>query len=233
MCPSKVYFLSLPFIAYYLFLSGPTYSLHYGANQNFSPPSQSIIPNFTQNLAFPELNSLELEELRFIYENDDRQEEFIESLPQVRETNKFLDDFVNQIETIAGLFVALFKLKILMCGFLEDNLSREERLSQLREDIRVRIEEVTELALENEKLIGVYQSLSDKYSPKNIKEQLCAAVETAEDESEQIAKDFLDGNVQLNDFVSMYLEKRTLCHNRKTKEEKLTEQLHNLEKAGF
>lgn len=117
--------------------------------------------------------------------------------------------------------------------FLEDNLSREERLNQLREDIEARIEEATKLALENEKMIGVYQSLSDKYSPKNIKEQLRVAVEDAEVESEQIAKDFLDGSLQLNDFVTMYLEKRTLCHNRKTKEEKLAEQLHNLEKAGF
>lgn len=69
--------------------------------QNFSPPSTSGIAH-AQSIAFPELNNLAVEELRFINENEDRQDDFIDNLPQVKERSKYLNDIVAQIENLAG-----------------------------------------------------------------------------------------------------------------------------------
>lgn len=104
---------------------------------------------------------------------------------------------------------------------------------ELHVDIDKRIEEVSKLAFENERLSGIYQNYSDKYSPKNIKEELKLAAKNADDESEKIAESFLNGEIDVDKFANLYLATRTLSHVRKTKEEKLTQQLNNLAKAGF
>lgn len=44
-----------------------------------------------------------MEELRFLDDCEDRQTEFIEELPNVKDQNRMLDDLTNQIEELAGL----------------------------------------------------------------------------------------------------------------------------------
>lgn len=55
----------------------------------------------------------------------------------------------------------------------DSNLSKRERLENLKKGIEDRIEEVAKLSFENERLHTLYQNLSDKYSPRNIKVSLC------------------------------------------------------------
>lgn len=78
-----------------------------------------------------------------------------------------------------------------------------------------------------------YQNFAEKYSPKNILQELKKAAGKADEESEKIADDFMNGTVDVEKFVSMYLKTRTLCQMRKTKEEKFSQQLSSLKKAGF
>lgn len=66
-----------------------------------------------------------------------------------------------------------------------------------------------------------------------LKEQLQSAAEEADKNSEEIAESFLRGELDVDKFVKVYLKARTLCQARKTKEEKFSQQLNNLEKAGF
>lgn len=106
-------------------------------------------------------------------------------------------------------------------------------MHELQADIEERVEEVSKLAFENERLSGVYQTYSDKYSPKNIKDQLKLFAKEADDESEKLADSFLNGEIDVDRFVTRYLQTRALSHIRKTKEEKLTQQLNSLAKAGF
>lgn len=140
--------------------ASPQYTLSFMGQQNFSPPVPSTTQPQTQSVAFPELNNLSLEELQFLNESLDRQEEFIEDLPQVKEMNKALDDLILQVEELA-----------------ESNLSRTEQIEELKSGIDSRIEEVTKLAFENERLSSVYQNLRDKYSPMNIKVRILLLVE--------------------------------------------------------
>lgn len=68
--------------------------------QSFSPPTHSF--PMSHSLAFPELNALSLDELHFLNECVERQEEFVENLPQVKEMNKAIDDLISHIEELAG-----------------------------------------------------------------------------------------------------------------------------------
>lgn len=86
--------------------SSPNYQLTFPGYKNFSPPTH--IPAATpQSFAIPELNLLTLEELQFLNESPDRQDEFLENLPQMREMNKTVDDLMVQIEELAGLLYLL------------------------------------------------------------------------------------------------------------------------------
>lgn len=95
---------------FYYFLSdkngrnSPNYQLTFPAYKSFSPPSHIPVATNTipQSVAFPELNLLTLEELQFLNESADRQNEFLENLPPMREMNKTVDDLMVQIEELAG-----------------------------------------------------------------------------------------------------------------------------------
>lgn len=117
--------------------------------------------------------------------------------------------------------------------FSESNLSKKDRLTELHQQIDSQIEEVTKLAFENERLFVKYQDFSDKYAPQNIQDHLRIAAQEADTESEKIAESFLSGEIDLDKFLNDFIKTKTLSQTRKTKEEKLGEQLDKLEKAGF
>ncbi|RZC34361.1 vacuolar protein sorting-associated protein 37A [Asbolus verrucosus] len=190
--------------------SSPSYC---GINSFTSP---THLPNAQRRLMFPELHKLSSEELEFLNNSIDRQQEFINEIPAIKEQNKLLDELIVQVEELA-----------------ESNLAKQEQLQELKMNVDRRIEEVTKLAFENERLHVKYQDLSNKYSPVNIKEQLRSAAQKAELECENIADTFLRGEIDVDKFVVLYTKTRALCQTRKTKEEKLSHQLDSLLKAGF
>ncbi|KAL1514143.1 hypothetical protein ABEB36_003450 [Hypothenemus hampei] len=194
------------------------------SNYNFSPPhcgpsvsgANSMIMQPIQSSIFPELNLLSTEELRFLNESENRQDEFIDELPNVREHNRMLDELIAQIEETA-----------------EENLSKEEKVCHLRDVVESQIEEVTKLAFDNERLYSQYQNLSENYSPRNIQDAVGKAAKAAEEDSERIAESFLQGELDVDKFLVMFIKAKSLYQLRKTKEEKLCQQLNRLEKAGF
>lgn len=124
-------------------------------------------------VTFPELANLSLEELQLLNTNIDVQDEFVNDLPQIKEQNKQLDDLILQVEELAGDFFNFFRVNnsfVYLCIFFsEANVSKQDKLEELRNNIDSRIEFVTKLAFENERLHGIYQNFSDKFSPRNIK----------------------------------------------------------------
>lgn len=73
------------------------------SNKSFSPPSHMPQASYhQQSVIFPEITGLSLNELKFLNESVERQEEFIEELPLIKEQNKVLDDMITQIEELAG-----------------------------------------------------------------------------------------------------------------------------------
>ncbi|XP_019864962.1 vacuolar protein sorting-associated protein 37A isoform X2 [Aethina tumida] len=180
---------------------------------SFSPPSHVQAKMYFQ---FPSLNKLSIEELQFLNDNVDRQQEFIEEIQCISDQNRMLDECIAQIEEIA-----------------EGNLSKQQQLETYKGNINQRMEEVANLVCQTERLHGIYQALSDKFSPRKIQEQLKIEAGKAEVDSERIAEKFLQGEIDVDRFMNQYIASRKLCQLRKTKEEKLGYQLDSLEKAGF
>ncbi|XP_018912261.2 vacuolar protein sorting-associated protein 37A [Bemisia tabaci] len=116
---------------------------------------------------------------------------------------------------------------------VEHNLSKQPQMLQLRQETASKLKAVTELRSLHEKLFLEYQTLASKYSPQNIKENLKLEALKSDEESEKIADNFLNGKLDVESFLSEYLEQRAISHKRKAKEERLGFQLRELEKAGF
>ncbi|MCI4395106.1 hypothetical protein PGIGA_G00176560 [Pangasianodon gigas] len=63
--------------------------------------------------------------------------------------------------------------------------------------------------------------LSESCSLSALQARLKVAAHQAEEESEETAENFLEGKTEIDDFLTSFMEKRTLCHSRRAKEEKL------------
>ncbi|KAF7283478.1 vacuolar protein sorting 37A isoform X1 [Rhynchophorus ferrugineus] len=184
---------------------------------NFSPTVfSSYSHQRAPNSLIAELNTLSLEELQFLNGNEDRLLEFIDEQDCIKEQQDLFDDLMHHIEELS-----------------ENNLSKEQKLHQLQESVDSRLEDVSTLTFNNEKLYNVYQNLSQKYSPRNIQEELRKSAKQAEEDSDKIVDSFLQGDLDVDSFLNIFIRTKALCQLRKTKEEKLCQQLDHLEKAGF
>lgn len=72
-----------------------------------------------------------------------------------------------------------------------------------------------------EKKMQRQHELSESCSASALQARLKVAAHEAEEESDNIAEDFLEGKTEIDDFLSSFMEKRTICHCRRAKEEKL------------
>lgn len=94
--------------------NSPNYQLTFPTYKNFSPPSHVPLAttSVTHSVAIPELNLLTLDELQFLNESADRQEEFLDSLPPIREMNKGIDDLMVKIEELAGKWLFFIRCAV-------------------------------------------------------------------------------------------------------------------------
>lgn len=53
---------------------------------------------------------------------------------------------------------------------------------------------------------------SQSCSPSALQARLKVAAHEAEEESDTIAEDFLEGKTEIDDFLSSFMEKRTVCN---------------------
>ncbi|XP_033606810.1 vacuolar protein sorting-associated protein 37A isoform X2 [Cryptotermes secundus] len=177
-----------------------------------------IMPAFSQPraLSFPELQDLSTAELEHLSQSQDRLDDFIDKLPVVQKLNNNVEDMITRNEELA-----------------KENLSKQPRLEELGYSVREKLDALAVLKNSYESLSQEYQRLSDRYAPGSIKESLRLAALHSDEESERIAEQFLGGRMSVEQFVSIYLQKRTVSQIRKTKEEKLGSQLSELQRAGY
>ncbi|PNF36530.1 hypothetical protein B7P43_G15870 [Cryptotermes secundus] len=176
------------------------------------------MPAFSQPraLSFPELQDLSTAELEHLSQSQDRLDDFIDKLPVVQKLNNNVEDMITRNEELA-----------------KENLSKQPRLEELGYSVREKLDALAVLKNSYESLSQEYQRLSDRYAPGSIKESLRLAALHSDEESERIAEQFLGGRMSVEQFVSIYLQKRTVSQIRKTKEEKLGSQLSELQRAGY
>lgn len=59
-------------------------------------------PGHFHTLAFPELQKLSLDELKFLNEDSERLDEFLDNVPVLEKQNKTIEDLMGNIEELAG-----------------------------------------------------------------------------------------------------------------------------------
>ncbi|KAM9043348.1 vacuolar protein sorting-associated protein 37A isoform 2-T2 [Megaptera novaeangliae] len=168
---------------------------------------QSLLDEFWKNppalapasTAFPYVSQLT--------DMNDQEELLLEqflTLPQLKQIITDKDDLMKSIEELA-----------------RKNLLLEPSLEAKRQTVLDKYELLTQMKSTFEKKMQRQHELSESCSASALQARLKVAAHEAEEDSDNIAEDFLEGKTDIDDFLSSFMEKRTICHCRRAKEEKL------------
>ncbi|XP_034239402.1 vacuolar protein sorting-associated protein 37A [Thrips palmi] len=188
------------------------------ANSQAQAPSstQPLQQTQLQQMIFPELAELSVSELQALMDNQDRRNEFLEQLPVSRELDEQLDQLMTTVENLA-----------------KENLEKQSKLNESHSACEERRQILNEVHSSYEELGVHFQRLADRRTPASIRESLRAATLHADEQSERVAEHFLSGEMNLDQFLVDYVNKRMMSHIRRMKEEKLSQQLRDLLRAGY
>lgn len=111
-----------------------TYLNSHYVNANYhqqSLPNQAQI-KLRQSIAFPELNNLSNEELRWLSEDDDRLDEFLDKHSDLKDINTAIDDAIDWVQKTAGKIICdkaifFFWISIFFYLFLRGQCSQRTR----------------------------------------------------------------------------------------------------------
>ncbi|KHN83036.1 Vacuolar protein sorting-associated protein 37B [Toxocara canis] len=103
----------------------------------------------------------------------------------------------------------------------EWNLSQEPKLEEAKKKLLNTYEQAVSVKAEVEELKAKLDSMSEQRSLDTSSALLQAATQSAEDDSEAIADRFMKGEIDVDQFIKEFIEKKTLAHMRRIKSEKL------------
>ncbi|KAK7930112.1 hypothetical protein WMY93_006507 [Mugilogobius chulae] len=214
----------------------PALSSHSGSDSVHGPPRASLQSGFIPDLpmpvptgdlqvglnghlykmpeipeAFPELCDKNLTQLSEMSENEDVLLEFFVSLPQLKQVANDKEDLVTSIVNMA-----------------KKNLQIEPQLEGKRQEMLCKYEQLTQMKSAFESKMQRQHELSESCSLSTLQARLKVAAHQAEEESEETAENFLEGRTDIDEFLASFMEKRTLCHSRRAKEEKLQQSINTL-----
>ncbi|XP_068176967.1 vacuolar protein sorting-associated protein 37A isoform X2 [Antennarius striatus] len=156
--------------------------------------------------SFPELSDINLMQLSDMSENEDLLLEFFVSLPQLKQVSNDKEELVTNIVDMA-----------------KKNLQIEPQLEGKRQEMLYKYEQLTQMKSAFETRT---HELSESCSLSTLQARLKVAAHQAEEESEEMAENFLEGRTDIDEFLTGFMEKRTLCHSRRAKEEKLQQAIN-------
>lgn len=164
----------------------------------------------------PELSNLSTEDLQKLNNDPDYLNDFVEEMIIVQKLNDELDRIIGDVETIA-----------------RENIAQESKLESLRASISAKLTEFVMHGEKYEALNQRYQKKSEEFAPQHIKELLQIAASTADGICETHVDEFLNRSIDVQTFLDRYLQAKKLSALRKAKEERLTHQLNELERATY
>lgn len=159
--------------------------------------------------SFPELCDLNLTQLSNMSENEDVLLEFFVTLPQLKQITSDKEELVTNIVDLA-----------------KKNLQMEPQLEGKRQEMLYKYEQLTQMKSAFETRLQRQHELSESCSLSTLQARLKVAAHQAEEESEEMAQNFLEGRTDIDEFLTSFMEKRTLCHSRRAKEEKLQQSIN-------
>jgi ESCRT-I complex subunit VPS37 len=144
------------------------------------------------------LKGKSVEELRKLMHDTEAYKKFLESLDEVRRLDKLRNELSN--------------------GNVDEsrkNLEKESEIAELRNQCM--IIRNTELAAAQEKFEEVekqYKEVHARCSPQSLLDKLQSAANDADDESENLHRKLLSGEIELGEFIQIYRKQRILFHRR-------------------
>ncbi|KAL3067147.1 hypothetical protein OYC64_016980 [Pagothenia borchgrevinki] len=159
--------------------------------------------------SFPELCDLNGTQLSDMSENEDMLLEFFVTLPQLKQVTSDKEELVTNIVDMA-----------------KKNLQMEPQLDGRRQEMLYKYEMLTQMKSAFESRMQRQHELSESCSLSTLQARLKIAAHQAEEESEETAENFLEGRTDIDEFLTSFMDKRTLCHSRRAKEEKLQHSLN-------
>ncbi|XP_015823306.1 vacuolar protein sorting-associated protein 37A isoform X1 [Nothobranchius furzeri] len=159
--------------------------------------------------SFSELCDMNLTQLSEMSENEDVLLEFFMSLPQLKQVTNDKEELITSIVEMA-----------------KKNLQMEPQLEGRRQEMLYKYEQLTQMKSAFETKMQRQHELSESCSLSTLQARLKVAAHQAEEESEVTAENFLEGRIDIDEFLASFMEKRTICHSRRAKEEKLQQSIN-------
>ncbi|KAI0234873.1 Vacuolar protein sorting-associated protein 37A [Lamellibrachia satsuma] len=149
---------------------------------------------------------MSLQELRELSEDEDRQTDIVRQLPEIMQLMATRADLCGGNEELA-----------------RENLSKKPIFEERKKGVLEKFDVLNDLRLQFDEHSQRQDVLREQFSESNLIDILRVAALEADEESEVIADSFLDGKLQLNDFIKKFLETKTLAHLRRAKAEKMVQ----------
>jgi len=153
-----------------------------------------------------EIRNYTEDQLEHLLKDEARLNGMVDNLPQIR-------------QLITEKEMKLTQSKILA----EHNLTVEPKLK----DAVAKLTSTHSDILKNKESVDILKvqldSISDSRSLDTVSALLQLAVQQADDQSEKMAENFYDGEIEIEDFTKRYVEKRSEMHLKKLKSDKLLE----------
>lgn len=178
-------------------------------------PINTQVPPVLNQSSIPELCSLSFEELQKLDSDPQYLNDFVDEMAVVQRIQSDLNTLIDDVETVA-----------------RENLTREQHMQSLRTNIETKLDEFRQLGNVYDSLSNRYQKKSDEFAPQHIKELLQIAVSNADSLCETHVEQFLNGGMDVQQFLDQYREAKRTSAMRKAKEERLAHQLNELERSS-
>uniref|UniRef100_A0AAX7STX1 VPS37 C-terminal domain-containing protein n=1 Tax=Astatotilapia calliptera TaxID=8154 RepID=A0AAX7STX1_ASTCA len=198
-------------LIFYLYPLKCTYNKSYKLFMFFVSGHTHQIITLTYLPIYPlfSLSTPSLTQLSDMSENEDVLLKFFVSLPQLKQVTSDKEELVNSILDMA-----------------KKNLQMEPHLEGKRQEMLYKYEQLTQMKSAFETKMQRQHELSESCSLSTLQARLKVAAHQAEEESEETAENFLEGRIDIDEFLNSFMEKRTLCHSRRAKEEKLQQSIN-------
>lgn len=191
----------------------PLDAVHHGTSPTVQSNPIKTKPNTIQS-SIRELCDLTLDDLTKLNADPAYLNDFVEEMGPIKNLNNDLDTLMNDVGAIAT-----------------ENMSKEVQITNLRQNVTSQLANFVHLGERYESLNQRYQRKSDEFAPQHIKELLQIEASTADSICDQNVNGFLNGTIDVQTFLDQYLQTKKLSAMRKAKEERLSHQLRELERA--
>lgn len=140
------------------------------------------------------------------------------------ESNELYDEWIDRSERVKRLEAEREMLMASVKSLAEFNLSRQNDYESDRSKLLTYVSEANRLKEEIHQKEPILMKLANKTSLESTLSSLLAATAQAEEQSELIAKEFLDNSINFETFISKYPDMRKLAHARRIKAERLRQE---------